>query len=188
KSPVFKVKRFVEKPDLTTATAYLASGEYFWNASYFIGRSETFLTAYQIYFPEVLEIINSTGFTANPALWNSVKNIAVDYAIMEKIDNMLMVTGDIGWSDIGNWSVLSEIFPADKEGNVELDTAKSKYVTVESNNCLLHADGRMIAVLGVSDLVVVDTPDAILVCHKDKAQEVRKIVQKIKEKKWKEYL
>lgn len=188
KCPVFKVKRFVEKPDLTTATAYLASGEYFWNASYFIGRSDTFFKAYQKYFPEVLEIINSPDFAKQSSLWDKVKNIAVDYAIMEKIDNMLMVTGEIGWSDIGNWSVLSEIFPADKDGNVELVSAQGKYVTVESKNCLLHADGRMIAVLGVSDLVVIDTADAILVCHKDKAQEVRKIVEKIKEKKWKEYL
>ena len=187
-NPVFKVKQFVEKPNLATAQAYLASGEYFWNASYFVGKAKIFLEEYRQHFPEVLKALENMESTGKTTDWNSLPSIAVDYAIMEKINNLVMVTGDIGWSDVGSWSVLSEIFPATKAGNIELKGQGVNYLTEESKNCLLLGEDRLIAILGVTDLVIVDTKDALLVCHKDKAQEVKKIVEKIKEKKLNNYL
>ncbi len=176
--PVFDVKKFTEKPNIATAAAFVASGEYFWNASYFVGRVSTFLESYRKYMPEVLELSN----------WQSFKDIAIDYGIMEKSTNLSMVTGDFGWSDVGNWQVLSEVFPKNAEGNVFLGETQGKNVMIDSKNCLLYGGGKLIATIGVSDLVIVESKDAILVCQKDKAQDVKKIVERLQNKNKKSYL
>lgn len=180
KHPVFKVKRFVEKPDKDTAQAYLASGEYFWNASYFIGKAEVFLNSYQKYFPEVLSVLAINNQDEMENGWGKLPSIAVDYAIMEKMDHLLMVTGNIGWSDVGNWAVLSEIYNGSEKGVVTIPNEGAKYVVVDSKDSILSSDGRLIAVLGVSDLIIVDSKDALLVCSRSKAHEVKKIVEKLK--------
>ncbi|MBI3384964.1 mannose-1-phosphate guanylyltransferase [Candidatus Gottesmanbacteria bacterium] len=180
---VFKVKRFTEKPDLTLAKAFLASGDYFWNASYFLGKASTFLESYRKFMPElslVIDKISEKSETEADKLWSTLENIAIDYGIMEKAKNLVMVPADFGWSDVGNWVVLMEVFPKTADGNVLLGDHSAKHVLLDSKDCLVYGDGSLITTIGVSDLIIVQTQDAILICHKDQAQKVKNLVEVLK--------
>lgn len=180
---VFKVKRFTEKPDMTLAKAFLASGDYFWNASYFLGKVSTFLDSYRKLMPELSQIvdeISSKNETVANKLWSSVESIAVDYGIMEKAKNLVMVPADFGWSDVGNWAVLMDVFPKNSDGNVFLGDQNEKHVLLDSKDCLIYGNGTLITTVGVSDLIIVQTQDAILICHKDQAQKVKNLVETLK--------
>ncbi len=189
--PVFLVKRFVEKPDWSAAKAFVASGEYFWNASYFIASSQTFISAYKQFLPETWKILEKAAEAKPPEkekIWRKIEPIAIDYGIMEKADNILMIPGDFGWSDLGSWPVLFEVLPNSINGNVFLGEAEGKHIGIDTKNCLIYGNGRLIATIGVSDLVIVDTKDVVLVTTRDKAQEVKKIVEKLKSEEKKEYI
>ncbi|MCL5675837.1 MAG: mannose-1-phosphate guanylyltransferase [Patescibacteria group bacterium] len=189
--PVFAVKKFVEKPDLSAAKAYVASGEYFWNASYFIASAGTFAKAYQKYLPqtwEILEKISGQKKAQKEKLWRQLEPMAIDYGIMEKADNIVMIPGDFGWSDLGSWPVLYEVLPNSINGNVFLGEAEGKHIGIDTKNCLIYGDNRVIATIGVSDLVIVDTEDVVLITTRDRAQEVKKIVEKLKSEEKKELI
>lgn len=191
KKAIFKVQRFLEKPDMATAKAFYASGEYFWNASYFVAKASTFREAYQKYLPEVMDIIeriDGKNDKQKDEIWSSLKNIAVDYGIMEKSSNISMVTGDFGWSDIGNWAVLSEVFPKSANGNVLLGQSVNKNILIDSKNCLFYGHSKLIAAIGVSDLIVVEDKDAILVTTKENVQKVKQVVERLKSENKTEYL
>lgn len=190
KRPIFRVKNFVEKPEVSLAKAFMASGEYFWNASYFMAKASTFLSTYSLYLPEVVTVLEKIekDREQKEKLWRSLKSVAIDYAIMEKATNLSMVTADFGWSDIGNWQILSEVSPTSYNGHILLGDIEGKHVMVDSKNCLLYGAGRLIATIGVSDLIIVDSSDALLICQKSRAQEVKKIVEKLKTEGKKEYL
>ncbi len=129
KRPVFAVKNYVEKPDLSSAKAYMASGEYFWNASYFIASAQTFIIAYKKHLPQIWEVLEKmTGVKQEEQekLWRKIPGIAIDYGIMEKADNIVMVPGDFGWSDLGSWPILFEVLPNSVNGNVFLGEAEGK--------------------------------------------------------------
>ncbi len=180
---VFKVKRFTEKPDMTLAKAFLASGDYFWNASYFLGKVSTFLDSYRKFMPGLEQVIDGMlkkNEKEASKLWSTLKNIAIDYAIMEKAKNLVMVPADFGWSDVGNWAVLMEVFPKTADGNVLLGDDSNKHFLLDSKNCLVYGDGSLITTIGVSDLIIVQTHDAILICHKDQAQKVKNLVETLK--------
>lgn len=189
--PVFSVKSFVEKPDLTLAKAFVASGEYFWNASYFIASAQTFISAYKQFLPKVWEILEKmvkVSPVEKEKLWRGLPAIAIDYGIMEKAKNLVMITGDFGWSDLGSWSVLFEVSPKSVNGNVFLGETGGKHVGIDTKDCLIYSDDRLIATIGVSDLVVVESADAILIASKNRAQEVKKIVEKLKSEEKNEYI
>lgn len=180
---IFKVKRFTEKPDLTLAKAFLASGDYFWNASYFLGKASTFLESYRKFMPElslVIDKLSNQREAAADQLWSSVENMAIDYGIMEKAKNLVMVPADFGWSDVGNWAVLMDVFPKNSDGNVLLGDQSDKHVLLESKDCLIYGDGSLITTIGISDLIIVQTHDAILICHKNQAQKVKNLVEILK--------
>ena len=189
KRPVFKVKRFTEKPTVSVAKAFVASGEYFWNASYFIAKAETFIRSYEKFLPGLWQSVAQYLKNNKDAgeCWNNIDSMAIDYGIMEKADNLEMLTGDFGWSDIGNWSVVSEVFPASENGNVYIGDHE-KIVTIDSKNCFIYGDKRLIATLGVSDLIIIDTKDAILITRKDRAHDVKNIVEKLKADNMKEFI
>jgi mannose-1-phosphate guanylyltransferase len=196
KLPVLEVEGFTEKPKLTTAKAFLATGEYFWNANLYTWRTKTVLQAFKDYAPELYSLINniqnSIGTENEEQVlkeeYQKAEKISIDYAISEKVDKMLMVPGDFGWSDVGDWSVVHELGEKTEGGNVVIQHGKGGYIGKDVSNCLIHSDDQLVAVIGLQDMVVVDSEDVLLICPKDKTQEVKPIVKKLKDEGKDEYL
>ena len=180
----FEVAAFVEKPDLETARRYVASGEYDWNSGMFCFTAGTFLDALERFAPDVAEsasaCIDAMDLSARPLeipreLFARCPSISVDYAVMENADNCAVVAGDFGWSDIGTWSAMADLYETDEAGNRALGNA----VLVESRNCFVQGEERLVAAVGVENLVVVDTGDAVLVADRDRAQDVKAVVDQL---------
>ncbi|WP_324708035.1 mannose-1-phosphate guanylyltransferase/mannose-6-phosphate isomerase [Pseudomonas fragi] len=181
----FKVSRFVEKPDLVTAQEYLANGSYFWNSGMFMFRASRYLEELETYRPDILAACRAAladgsqdmHFTrVDEAAFAACPDDSVDYAVMEKTSDAVMVPLDAGWSDIGSWAALWDVSDKDEQGNV----FKGDVLNQRSNNTYVHADSRLVATVGLDDLVIVETKDAVLVAHKDHVQDVKKIVEQLK--------
>ena len=185
---VSDVKRFVEKPDFERAKGFLATGNYLWNAGMFCLRADAILNAMERYAPEIHAKTReswrrSLEAAKDPAavkiegeVFPKVSAISIDYAVMEKADNVKVIPSEFGWSDIGSWRSVSELVPPDAKGNKVVGEA----VLVETGNTYVQGEGRMIATVGVDNLIVVDTPDALLVGHRDKMQLVKDVVDKLR--------
>ena len=181
----FDVNRFVEKPDLVTAQEYLANGSYFWNSGMFMFRASRYLEELETYRPDILAACRAAlaggsqdmHFTrVDEAAFAACPDDSVDYAVMEKTSDAVMVPLDAGWSDIGSWAALWDVSDKDEQGNV----FKGDVLNQRSNNTYVHADSRLVATVGLDDLVIVETKDAVLVAHKDHVQDVKKIVEQLK--------
>ena len=181
---VYAVKKFVEKPDDTTAVRYLREG-YLWNSGNFLFRADVLLSELKRLEPEIASAIseavsrasNDLGFVRlQPDAFARAPQKSIDYAVMEKTDRMAVVAGQFRWSDIGSWDALFDITPRDSAGNV----LQGPVVTVDSNDCVVHSHDRLTAVVGVKDLVVVHTSDAVMVVPRSRAQDVRELVDKLK--------
>ena len=181
----FKVSRFVEKPDLVTAQEYLANGSYFWNSGMFMFRASRYLQELEAFRPDILAACRAAlaggsqdmHFTrVDEAAFAACPDDSVDYAVMEKTSDAVMVPLDAGWSDIGSWAALWDVSDKDEQGNV----FKGDVLNQRSNNTYVHADSRLVATVGLDDLVIVETKDAVLVAHKDHVQDVKKIVEQLK--------
>lgn len=183
---VMAVKRFVEKPNLETAQSYVASGEYFWNAGMFVWRVPVVEAAFQAHAPELytgLQTLETASKAAGgwaaalAAVYPTLKKISVDYALMEKSTNVVVVPATFDWDDVGAWPAIAKHFTPDAAGNVLRGIAM---VEDGANNIVVSADGHLTAVVGASDLVVVHTPEATLVCPKDKAQDIKALLERLK--------
>ena len=182
---VLKAKRFVEKPDLNTAQAMLEAGNYCWNSGMFIWKVSTILKAFETFMPQlyqqVLALRQTIGTKAYidtlAQVWPGIKKQTIDYGIMEKAERVAVLPVDIQWADVGNWASLRQLLPQDEHGNA----IRGEAMLLDCQNNLVFADKRLIAAIGLEDLVVVDTPDALLICHKDRVQEVRQVVERLKE-------
>jgi mannose-1-phosphate guanylyltransferase/mannose-6-phosphate isomerase len=181
---VYAVKKFVEKPDDTTAVRYLREG-YLWNSGNFLFRADVLLSELKRLEPEIAAAIseavsrasNDLGFVRlQPEAFARAPQKSIDYAVMEKTDRMAVVAGQFRWSDIGSWDALFDITPRDSAGNV----LQGPVVTVDSNDCVVHSRDRLTAVVGVKGLVVVHTSDAVMVVPRSRAQDVRELVDKLK--------
>ena len=179
-----RIAAFVEKPDLATAEQYLESGEYHWNSGMFCFRTGTILEALARHASQVYESAlrvwkrMETGKSPLeiPAdLFAECPSISIDYAVMEKADNAAVVVSDFGWSDIGSWKAISELYESDAAGN----RIRGRAVMVESRGCFVQGDKRLVAAVGVNDLMIVDTGDAVLVAHRDQAQNVKEVVSQL---------
>ncbi|NLU49308.1 MAG: NTP transferase domain-containing protein [Syntrophomonadaceae bacterium] len=168
----FEVEAFKEKPDLQSAVRYVESGEYFWNAGIFIGKVSTVAEEYARYLPEVYRLIEQ-GYEIYLANYENLPNISMDYGIMEKSDRVGVVSGDLGWSDVGSWKALAELLEPDQHNNVLVG---DDILAVDVRNCLVKQSEKTLALLGVKDLVIVETRDVIMICPKEESQNVRKIV------------
>ncbi len=175
------VEAFVEKPDLETAKAYMESGNYLWNSGMFMFRAGRYLEELGIHRPDILAACESAmenvsqdfDFTrVDEARFAECPDESVDYAVMEKTASAAVVALDAGWSDIGSWSALWEVSTKDSDGNC----SSGDVMTLDTNNTLVRAESRLVATLGVDDLVIIETKDAVLVAHKDKVQDVKKLV------------
>jgi mannose-1-phosphate guanylyltransferase/mannose-1-phosphate guanylyltransferase/mannose-6-phosphate isomerase len=190
---VFAVEAFVEKPDLATAQRYVDSREYFWNSGMFLFRAGDFLDEVQALRPDILEASRAALDAAtpdldfirlDPAAFEACPSDSVDYAVMEHTRRAAMVPADIGWNDIGSWSALWEVAHKDGQGNA----VRGDVLLEDARNNFVRAESRMVAMLGVSDLVVVETADVVLVAKKDQVQEVKKLVDRMKAEKRCEHL
>ena len=213
---LLKVERFFEKPDLKTAKRYLSHGGYYWNSGIFVFKTSQILTEIQTHLPSlynslkkmeailfeqgipdrppipqsspsVAEQLRRTGAIQNPqlvTLYSRLKPISIDYGIMERSPNIWMVPAKFRWSDLGSWAALDEVIEKDKTGNI----LKGNTIDIGSENSTVFAGDRLVATIGLKDMVVVDTPDATLVTPKERVQEVRKIVETLKQGDREEHL
>lgn len=181
----YTVARFVEKPNLETAEEYLANGKFFWNSGMFMFKAQRYLEELKVFQPDILEACTTAmdtpshdlDFTrVNTEAFAACPDDSIDYAVMERTADAAMVCLDAGWSDIGSWSALWEVSEKDNHGN----TTVGDVLTSGTTNSLIRSESRMIATVGISDLVIVETKDALLVAHKDSVQDVKRIVERIK--------
>lgn len=185
----YRAKRFVEKPSEEVAASYLAAGHYWWNSGMFCFTVNALLQALEQHAPKILQqaqttwsaskrtaLGNSAMHEVDAASFAAMPSISLDYAVMEKADNVALVPSCFDWSDIGSWQALSELTPPDRDGNRVLGEA----VTVGTSNTYIQTDGRLIAAVGVSDLMIIDTEDAVLIAHRDQAQEVKAVANELK--------
>ena len=188
----YPVARFVEKPNLNAAKRYCQSGNYFWNSGIFVWKASTILSELQIHQPKVyrhlmaLRPLIGTGQFAEglERVYHRLPNISIDHAVMERSSRATVVPVDMGWSDVGSWGSLDEVAPHDKAGNV----LAGNILDLDSRNSVLFADRRVVATIGLENMVVVDTSDATLVCPKDRAQDVKAIVKILKQQGAPEHL
>ncbi len=195
---LFKVESFTEKPNETTARAFLATGKYFWNANMYVWSTKTIVSAFKKLQPTIWQatqhLLGKTSGEFARSLskvYASVDPISIDYAISEKADNLVLIPGDFGWDDIGEWLVVYHLGQKDLAGNVIIsdgDQNRLPTLSVESQNNLIHSNGRLVALLGVRDMIIVDTPDIIMIAPKNRSQDVKKLVDRLKEEKRTEYL
>jgi mannose-1-phosphate guanylyltransferase/mannose-6-phosphate isomerase len=181
---VHKVKRFVEKPDAATAKKYVSEG-YLWNSGNFLFRADVLLSEVARLEPEMAAAIEAAVKNATtdlgflrlaPDAFARAPQKSIDYAVMEKTDRAAVVEGDFGWSDIGSWDALFDITQPDPQGNV----VKGEAVTMDATGCVIHSDGRLTTLVGVENLVVVSTSDAVMVVPRARAQEVKDLAAKLK--------
>jgi len=183
------VTRFVEKPAIEVARQMIASGNYVWNSGMFCYKAASILDALAEHAPELAAVVDKlwaqhrTGtfdgcdtVEFDPEQFSKLPNLSIDYAVMEKAGNVACVRAGFDWSDIGSWQALSETLPADAEGNRLTGAA----MTIGTHNTSIHAGERLVAAIGVDDLVIVDTPDAVLVAHRDRTQAVKDVVAELK--------
>ena len=181
-----KVNRFVEKPNLETAREYVDSGKYLWNSGMFCFKAGVFLTELAKHAPEVfnatedcwklMQPVKDIEMLEIPKEFNLIPDISVDYALMEKSDKVAVVHGDFGWSDIGSWGAIRDLVEPDSDQN----RAIGETIFVDSTNTFVQSEDRLVATVGVKDLIIIDTVDALLVAHPDKTQDVKKVVARLK--------
>jgi mannose-1-phosphate guanylyltransferase len=191
--PVFAVRRFTEKPELKLAQEYLASGNHQWNAGMFFWRVSTFLENLKSFLPrtydaleKVAEFIGTRNYERKlRAIYSKLQNISVDYAVLEPATRIegpprvFVIPADVGWSDIGSWAAVYELLANDSGENVIAGDGH----TLDAQGNFLWSPSKFVAAIGVRDLVVVETPDALLICPRDRAQDVAKIVKWLEEEK-----
>ena len=185
-STAYRVARFVEKPDQQTAERYVSEGDYYWNSGIFLMRADRWLDEISQHRPDILKSCraamnkgaqDSNFFRVDKQLFHDCPGDSIDYAVMEKTAHAVVVPINAGWSDIGAWSALWDICPQDADGNV----IQGDVVAVDTHNAFLFAQHRCLATVGLDDVVVVETADAVLVTSKDRAQDVKAIVTRLKE-------
>ncbi|WP_159870265.1 MULTISPECIES: mannose-1-phosphate guanylyltransferase/mannose-6-phosphate isomerase [unclassified Raoultella] len=190
----FNVRRFVEKPDLATAEEYLASGEYYWNSGMFLFSAERYLQELTAFRPDILEACQKamSGVEIDSVqdfirvdleAFSNCPDESVDYAVMEKTSDAVVIPLDAGWNDVGSWSALWEVNEQDSNGNA----LTGDIFTHKTSNCYINTDDTLVAAIGVENLVIVNTKDAVLVIDKSQVQDVKKVVEFLKTNNRREY-
>lgn len=184
KGRAYAVERFVEKPDLETAKTYLASREYLWNSGMFIWKVSSILKSLQTYLPEIYNGLRKIGNAIRTddqeeileCEFRAFKSVSIDYGVMEKAPNIYCLAGNFGWDDVGSWLAVSRIQKTNEFGNV----VKGNVVTIDTTNSIILGKEKLIATVGLKDIVVVDTDDVILICEKDGAGNIKKVLENLR--------
>lgn len=181
----YKVAEFKEKPDLETAKKYVDSGNYLWNAGEFIWKVSTILDNMNKFIPDtynkLMTIKDSIGTDSYDSVlkevFTSMNKESIDYAILEHASNIYVSPGNYGWDDVGSWLAIDRLQKADEDKNI----ISGDVITLKTGNSIIQGDKKLIATIGVDDLVIVDTPDALLICHKDHTNEIKDVMSKLEE-------
>jgi mannose-1-phosphate guanylyltransferase len=184
----FPVRRFIEKPPLAEAVTYLEEGNFFWNSGMFIWRADIILQEIGTYLPAMAAMLSSIAFSGDiwelsdleeqiEAVYGTVESVSIDFGVMEKSSKVQVVPVEMGWSDVGSWSSLPEVVEQDDSGTVCVNA--TGHVSLDSSGCVIYADARVVATIGVHNLIIISTPDALLVCDNSRAQDVKKVVEEL---------
>jgi len=194
---VYKLEKFVEKPDQKTAEEFLKSGNYYWNSGMYVWQADFFLKSLEKYAPKTFAALKKIEavfgkkefLKVMKLAYEKAPDVSIDVAVSEKIKNAFVIPADFGWNDVGDWSVIYELASKDKNGNAIIKFGqKGEFIGLEAKNNLVQFDDQLIAAIGVEDLIIVDTTDAVLICRKKDAQKVKKLVNFLKEKNKIKYL
>ncbi|MDP3181396.1 MAG: mannose-1-phosphate guanylyltransferase/mannose-6-phosphate isomerase [Desulfobaccales bacterium] len=176
---VYRSERFMEKPALLQAQAFLKEGGYYWNSGIFLFRRQVLLEAFRRHLPELYQglgrLLTEESCLPLEEVYKNLPSISLDHGILEKAANVAVVPVEMGWNDVGTWGALPDIFPRDARGNVILGRALDR----GSRDCIIYAQDRLVATIGLEGTIVVDTPDATLVCQRDRVQEVKDLVAEL---------
>ena len=189
---VYQVERFVEKPNLQRAKEYLESGKYLWNSGMFVWKTSTILAQFEKYLPEMyqglLKIEEAIGSSQEARVlekeFSDFKSESIDYGIMEKASNIYTLPGSFGWDDVGSWLALERFNRTNEDGNV----VSGNVISINTKNAIVQGSDKLIATIGVENLIIVDTEDAMLICAKDSTQDVKKVIENLKICNRNEYL
>ncbi len=183
--PVHCVDAFREKPDASTAESFVSDGQHTWNSGMFIWRVDRILAEMERQLPQfysqLMQIDAAMGTDRESwvlsYVWPRVAAQTIDYGIMEGAKDVAVIPADMGWSDIGSWATLLDLLPGDKDGNVTID---AEHLGVDTTKTLVYGNNRLVATIGLSDCIIVDTDDVLLICNRDRAQDVKKIVEQLR--------
>jgi mannose-1-phosphate guanylyltransferase len=181
----YEISRFLEKPDLATAEKFVTSGSYYWNSGIFIWQISTLMDAFNHYMPGFHKQLEQIGQAliagqAIEPIWQQIRPESIDVGIMEKAKKVAVIPIDIGWNDVGSWAAIHEISQVDQNDNAAIG---AEHLSFETTGCLIQGNDKLIATIGLKDIVIVDTGDALLVCAKDKVQDVKKVVDWLQKNK-----
>jgi mannose-1-phosphate guanylyltransferase len=191
---IFKVKTFTEKPNLEIAKTFLSSGDFLWNAGIFVWKVKTLLRAFELYQPEMYELFHAEEASFNTPdekdainrIYPLCTNVSIDFAIMEKADNVYVIPSSFGWSDLGTWNSAYDNMEKDYLGNA---VAGENVIVIDATRCMVSTPNKKLVVLqGLDDFIVVDTNDVLLVCQKEKEQHIKEYVAEVKRNKGDQYL
>jgi mannose-1-phosphate guanylyltransferase len=191
---IYEVKSIREKPALEQAKVFLGKGGFSWNSGMFVWRVDSILQAIKQDLPDLhdglLEIEPFLGSDREKnvveQVYKKIQSISIDYGVMEKADNVLLIRGDFGWSDVGSWDTIWDVSNKDGDGNAV--HGQGLFIGVEARNSLVHSPRKLVALVGVEDLIVVETEDSLLICKRGCSQDVKKLVEILETKKMKDYL
>ncbi len=176
----YEVVTFAEKPHIDTARRFVASGDFLWNSGMFIWSARRILTEIEVSMPELYTALMEIQQLKGPDreaqfdnIYGGIRSLSVDYGIMERASNVAVVKGDFAWTDVGNWAEVYRLSPKDEHGNANLNG----HVLIDTRNCYVDSPDHFVALVGVQDLVIINTGDALLICHRERAQEVKKAVE-----------
>jgi mannose-1-phosphate guanylyltransferase / mannose-6-phosphate isomerase len=185
KGPAYPVQQFIEKPPLDVAAQFVASGDYYWNSGMFVFKARRYLAELAAFAPDILAASEAARRAAKTDLdfvridkaeFDKCRSESIDYAVMEKTRDAVVLPLDAGWSDVGSWSSLFDALPADEEGNV----LQGDVLVHDTHDCYVHSTSRLVAAVGMDDHIIVETKDAILVAPKERVQDVKELVARIK--------
>jgi mannose-1-phosphate guanylyltransferase len=183
---VYRSAGFTEKPDRTTASRFIEDGRYSWNSGMFIWRADRLMAEYRSQLPDLYaSLVSIASHLGTPeeeavlrAQWEGIRRVSIDYGIMEHAENVAVIPAELGWSDIGSWASLLDILEGDEEGNV----IQAASAALDTRRTLIRSEsgqGRLIAAIGLEDMIIVDTPDVLLVCPRSRAEQVREVVKRL---------
>lgn len=189
---IYKVKTFAEKPNLDTAKRFLDTGEFLWNSGMFIWKAENILNAIKIFLPELHESLLAISEALESAKysnvlkkqWATIHSESIDYGVMEKAKNVFVVKGNFDWSDVGSWDAVYSIMDKDKQGNVIVGKAEA----INTRNSYIYSSKKLIATIGVKDLIVIHSNNAILIVHRNESERVKDLVERLERKDRDEYI
>ncbi|MGD2294202.1 MAG: mannose-1-phosphate guanylyltransferase [Candidatus Aminicenantes bacterium] len=187
----YSVLGFKEKPEYEQAIFFMREGNYYWNSGMFLWKAETFAAKLEQYAPSLYafwlnmcDALKDRDKERLARIFEDIPSISIDYALMEKAEGVRMCEGNFGWSDVGSWTALHEIWGDDEQGNA----CRGENILLDTHNCQVYNPGRLTAMIGIKDIIVVNSKNALLICHKDQDQRVKQVVERLEKKDKKEFL